>query len=169
MQTQAKSLRQSNLSSAEANLSGRVRMFRTGLMLSALLVLAQVTGVVAHEDGSLDYSISYHDTPKLRWKTRIENHSLFESNAVVLSPFDDDTLYATTFQSHLAVISATDGTVRKIVRPESRSFIENGVSKRWQTRCKSQVAFVTLDNGNQILVYVVADTAPIGSDYASKT
>jgi hypothetical protein len=106
------------------------------------------------------YTLDYYSDPQLHWKTQMDSRTMDTGNVVEQSPFNDDILYITDKESHLTVMSATDGRVISVRKPETTSFNTEGQVERWTASCNSGIAFGEMADGTQFLAYSVVYQPP---------
>jgi len=85
--------------------------------------------------------INYLDLPKTRWMSKASFDEYLDGNAIRISPFDKDVLYATNRAGALRVKSAVNGNSITTVSPSPRTLTENGSTQTWTMYSKSGMAF----------------------------
>jgi len=130
-----------------------------------LPILYYVPSVVCQQEQQLHYL----EQPDLLWKTRLVGMSVNALNAIEQSPIDDEILYVTTYSATLVVLSATNGSILAEVTPppvpsppafsshsSTKDFSTTSTTTTYMT-CRSGMAFGTMSDGSQFLVYTITD------------
>lgn len=87
--------------------------------------------------------IDYLDLPMPLWTSRREDSGdqFLEGNAIQVSPFDKNIIYATNRAGELRILSATNGKSIDTVRPAPRTLVIDGTISTWSLYSTSGMAF----------------------------
>lgn len=86
-------------------------------------------------------TINYLDLPMPLWTSKGPRDHYFQGNAIRVSPFDKDILYATNRKGDLRVLSAPSGKSIETVSPSPRTLTEEGATSTWSLYSNSGMAF----------------------------
>jgi outer membrane protein assembly factor BamB len=86
-------------------------------------------------------TINYLELPISLWTSKGSRDHFFEGNAIRVSPFDKDILYATNRKGDLRVLSAPSGKSIETVSPSPRTLTEDGATSTWGLYSNSGMAF----------------------------
>lgn len=86
-------------------------------------------------------SLNYFELPTSLWTSRDDKDQFLEGNAIRVSPFDKNILYATNQAGQLRVISSTNGKSIESVSPAPRTLTEGGTTSIWSIYSTSGMSF----------------------------
>ena len=85
--------------------------------------------------------IDYLELPMALWTSKGSGDEFLKGNAIKLSPYNNDMLYATNRAGDLRILSASNGKLIDTVSPSPRSLTEDGITTVWSLYSASGMAF----------------------------
>eukprot|EP00531_Pseudo-nitzschia_arenysensis_P005958 CAMPEP_0116116908 /NCGR_PEP_ID=MMETSP0329-20121206/1287_1 /TAXON_ID=697910 /ORGANISM="Pseudo-nitzschia arenysensis, Strain B593" /LENGTH=829 /DNA_ID=CAMNT_0003610431 /DNA_START=127 /DNA_END=2616 /DNA_ORIENTATION=+ len=110
-------------------------------------------------------SLDYLELPTSLWTSKDDNDQFLKGNAIRVSPFDKDILYATNQAGQLRVISATNGKSIESVSPAPRTLTEDGTTSTWSIYSKSGMSFGSFPRSSSGTSSTQANGASDGDGY----
>mmetsp|Transcript_9790 Transcript_9790/g.24380 ORF Transcript_9790/g.24380 Transcript_9790/m.24380 type:complete len:819 (-) Transcript_9790:107-2563(-) len=95
-------------------------------------------------------SLNYLELPTSLWTSKDDNDSFLKGNAIRVSPFDKDVLYATNHAGQLRVMSATNGKSIATVSPAPRTLTEEGTTSTWSIYSTSGMSFGSFPESKKV-------------------